>query len=563
MRLSRFDRLILHNAAVHSFDDAGTVADAVGFAAGRVTAVGALRAVRDATPNADERDLGGAVVYPGFIDAHHHFCFAATYAGFAEIRCPPCGSLADVLGIVARTAAATPEGRWIVLVGYNEAHLAERRAPDRAALDRVAPHHPVLLIHFTYHEGVLNSLGLARAGLAEQRRDPPGGMLGRRRGGGLDGRVAERCFGQAEACARQALVTTDRANWFAGANIYQARVLAAGITHVCDAAVPPSMEALYGEWQRRGELAVGVTMMPLAENMFAVPDPRCDGIDPAWADGRLARGPLKLFTDGGLRCAICLSLRDAVLQFAGMVGRSLRAASLTPWRLALQQPAHLGADRRLHTGLLYYDDATLTGLVRDACAAGFGVGIHAAGNEAVAQALVALGRAHRGRLPPRIDHFFFLDAPTLRRAVDLGVHVVVQPLQLRDTGALLRSSGLPRALTYQAHRQMLDAGLTLAGSSDAPVFSFDVRAAIATAVSRRDAGGGRLEADQAVSVGDGLRMYTRGAAAVLGMSGEIGQLTPGARADAVVMSEDLLRVPVDRLEDVGVVATFAGRHTAG
>jgi predicted amidohydrolase YtcJ len=561
VRTASFDRLILHNGRIHTCDDAARVVAAVGFRGGRVTAAGDLATVRAATPNADERDLAGAAVYPGFIDAHHHFCFAATYAGFAEVRCPPCRSLADVLAIVRREAARTPEGEWIVLVGLNEHNLAERRTPDRAALDAAAPRHPVLIVHFTYHEGVLNSLGLRRAGLDAVRTDPPGGIMGRQRGGEPDGRVAERCFGHAEAAARQALIARDREGWFATANAYQRRVLAAGITHVCDAAVPASMEALYREWQRRGELAVGVTMMPLAENMFAVPDPRADGIDPQWSDGRLTRGPLKLFTDGGTRCAVCITLRDAIRQFGTMLARTVRAGSLTPWRLAAAQPARLGPDRRLHTGLLYYDDAALTALVREACALGHGVGIHAAGNEAVAQALGALAAAHRGARPPRIDHFFFLEEALLRRAVDLGTHVVVQPIQLRDTGPLLRETGLPAGLTYQAHREMLAAGLCLAASSDAPVFSFDVRAAIATAVSRRDAEGGTLGADQAVGVADVLRMYTRSAAATLGLAGEIGQLTAGARADAVVMSADLMEVPVERLEQVGVLCTYAG-HVA-
>lgn len=562
MRAREFDRLILHQARVHTCDDRGTVAEAIGFAGGRVTAVGTLAAVRAATPNADERDLGGATVYPGFIDAHHHFCFAATYAGFPEIRCPPICTLRELLDAVARAAAVTPEGEWIVLVGFDETQLAERRKPDRWELDAVAPHHPVLLIHFTYHEGVLSSRGLERTGLAAQRRDPPGGQLGRTRGGEPDGRVFERCFGHAEAVARQARLAADREGWFRVANAYQARVLAAGITHVCDAAVPPSMEALYREWQRRGELHVGVTMMPLVENMFAEPDARLDGTATGWADGRLALGALKLFTDGGTSCALCLTLRDAIVQFAGMLGRSLRQRSLVPWRLALQQPARWGADRRLHTGLLYYDQEALTALVGAAGRRGFAVGIHAGGNAAIAQALTALAAAPRGApLPPRIDHFFFLDEAALPRAVDLGVHAVVQPVQLRATGPLLRLTGLPPHLTYQAHRRMLDAGLTLAASSDAPVFTFDVRAAIETAVRRHTADGGTLGADQAITVAEALRMYTRAAAATLGLAGEIGQLTPGARADAVVLSDDLERVPPERLGDVGVLATYAGRHT--
>lgn len=558
--LREVDRLILHNGTVHLMDDAERVVPAIGFAAGRVTAVGALDQVRAATPGADERDLGGATVYPGFIDTHHHLCFAATYAPFPEIRCPPCRTLADILATLAATAARTPPGEWIVLVGFNETNLAEGRRPDRDDLDRIAPDHPVLLIHFTYHEGVTNSLGLRAAGFDAATPDPPGGMLGRTRGGALDGRVFERCFGAVEALARQARLASEREGWFRIANGYQERLLAAGITHVCDAAVPESMEALYREWQRRGELHVGVTMMPLAENMFAVPERRLDGAATGWSDGRLALGPLKLFTDGGTSCAMCISLRDAVRQFAGMVGRSLRHRSLAPWRLALQQPAHWGADRRLHTGVLYYRDEELAAVVGAAVRRGFSVGIHAAGNQAVAQALAALDGAYRGTaLPPRIDHFFFLEEETLRRAVDLGAHVVVQPVQLHDTGPLLRQAGLPARLTYQAHRRMLDAGLTLAASSDAPVFTFDVIAAIDTAVRRRTADGAVLGADQAVTAAEVLRMYTRGAAATLGLRGAIGCLLPGARADAVLLSDDPAAVPPDRIREVGVISTLAGR----
>jgi hypothetical protein len=560
MPLRDFDRLILHNGAVHTMDDAGTVADAVGFASGRVTAVGSLADVRAATPNAEERDLAGTVVYPGFIDAHHHFCFAATYASFPEIRCPPCRTLADVLALVAGAAERTPEGEWIVLVGFNEHNLAERRTPDRHDLDRVAPHHPVLLIHFTYHEGVLNSLGLRASGLDQLRDDPPGGMLGRGADGAADGRVYERCFGAAEAVARQGRLAASREQWFGVANGYQERVLAAGITHVCDAAVPASMEALYREWHRRGELHVGVTMMPLAENMFAVPSERLDGAATGWSDDRLSLGALKLFTDGGTKCAICITLHDAIRQFAAMLVRTLRHRSLVPWRLALQQPARWGSDRRLHTGLLYYDDAALTEVIRAACGRGFSVGIHAGGNVAIRQALEALAAAYRGAaLPPRIDHFFFLEEPALRRAVDLGAHVVVQPVQLYDTGPLLRQTGIPPALAYQAHRRMLDAGLTLAASSDAPVFTFDVIAAIDTAVRRCTADGSTLGREQAITAAEALRMYTRGGAATLGMAGEIGVLRPGARADAVVLSEDPARVPPERLREVGVRRTFAGR----
>jgi hypothetical protein len=86
-----------------------------------------------------------------------------------------------------------------------------------------------------------------------------------------------------------------------------------------------------------------------------------------------------------------------------------------------------------------------------------------------------------------------------------------------------------------------------------------VLAAIDTAVRRCTADGATLGREQAITAAEALRLYTRGAAATLGMTGEIGVLRPGARADAVVLSEDPAAVPPQRLREIGVRATFAGR----
>ena len=559
MGSSDFNRLILHNAVVRTMDDGESVGEAIGFADGRVTAVGTREGVRDVTPDAVERDVEGGAIYPGFIDAHHHFCFAATFAGFPEIRCPPVRRLSDVLDAVAEQAAHVRSGRWIVLVGLDEMQLAERRKPTRDEIDGVAPAHPVLLTHFTYHEGVLNGLGLRSAGFSEETADAPGGWLGRTRRGRLDGRVFERCFGRAEAVARSALLAADRESWFARANAYQERVLAAGITHVGDAAVPPNLESFYREWQRRGELHIGVTMMPIADALLADPTSRLDGAATGGLDGRLSLGALKLFLDGGVHCAMCFSLRDAIGQFATLVGSLLRAPSQVPWRLALQQRGHLHRDGTIRTGLLYYDDAVLDRLVAAAGARGFSIAMHAAGNAAVSQALARFERAARGVLPARIDHFFFADDQSSRRAAEQGIVAVVQPAQLAVTGDWILQTGLPRGLAYHGYRQMMDAGVALVGSSDAPVVGFDVLAAIDTAVRRHLRSGAVLGAEQRIGVIDALRMYTRNAAAALGLAGEIGVLRPGARADAVLLSHDPLAVAVDDLNAIRVRATFAGR----
>lgn len=551
---------ILANARVRTMDDAGTVAETVGFRDGRVAAVGTLDAVRAAIAVAAvEEDLGGAVVMPGFVDAHHHLALAVTYAGLPEVRGPGCRTIADVLAAVRARAAITPPGTWVAVYGYDEARLAELRRPTREELDGAAPDHPVLAMQHSFHEGVLNSLGLAALGLSRATAEPPGGRLGRTRSGELDGWVAERCFGPAEAAVRRAIVGADREGWFRAANDYQARVLTAGITHLADAAVPPSMEELYGEWQRRGELHLGVTMMPLVESIFAAPFDRLAGRPSGWQDRRLSIGALKLFLDGGTSCALCFRMRDAVVQFGQMLARTVRERSTVAWRLARDQPFRVDAGLAIHTGYWLYEPATLAHLLRAAEERGFAVAIHAGGNEAV-EAVAALwsrgGRAGGGAAPRRIEHLFFANRDTARRAADAGVHAVVQPAHLDETGAIVVASGLPAKMGFHPYRTLLDAGVRLAGSSDAPVNSFDVWSAVRAAVERRLPDGRGVFPSEALAVREVLTMYTRGGAAALGMEGEIGELRAGARADAVVLAADPWDLPVERLREARVLATY-------
>jgi predicted amidohydrolase YtcJ len=90
----------------------------------------------------------------------------------------------------------------------------------------------------------------------------------------------------------------------------------------------------------------------------------------------------------------------------------------------------------------------------------------------------------------------------------------------------------------------------LAGSSDAPIESTDVLAALDAAVHRPT-----LAADQAISGLDALRMYTTAASAVRGTEGRLGSLAVGLQADLVVLSADPTAV---RPAEVHVQRTVIG-----
>jgi predicted amidohydrolase YtcJ len=83
------------------------------------------------------------------------------------------------------------------------------------------------------------------------------------------------------------------------------------------------------------------------------------------------------------------------------------------------------------------------------------------------------------------------------------------------------------------------------------------------AVNRLTEKGRRLGEAQRISVADGLRCITLGAAYVLKMDGEIGSIQTGKRADFCLLGEDPLAVPPEALKDIPIAGTVLGGQPTG
>jgi len=111
-------------------------------------------------------------------------------------------------------------------------------------------------------------------------------------------------------------------------------------------------------------------------------------------------------------------------------------------------------------------------------------------------------------------------------------------------------------------RDMLDAGIVLAGSSDYPVTPPSVMAAIQAGVTRRTARGALLEADQAIDATDLLRAYTAGSAVALGLSDRVGRVKVGMQADLVHLATDPTTAAPDTIGAIAATRTWVGGRLA-
>src|SRR5262249_44955878 len=112
-------------------------------------------------------------------------------------------------------------------------------------------------------------------------------------------------------------------------------------------------------------------------------------------------------------------------------------------------------------------------------------------------------------------------------------------------------------------RSMLDAGLTVALSTDAPVVAdANPLLGLKSAIDRRDHAGVPLGPNQAITAAEALYAYTQAGARLSGDEHNRGSISRGKWADLVVLSGDPLTTPPDELLGLVVEQTYVAGELA-
>jgi predicted amidohydrolase YtcJ len=529
--------LLLVNANVLTMDPARPRAAAVAVAGGRVLAVDPDRAALGAR---EVVDLAGATVLPGFHDAHNHMAWFGLTLTEADLRPVVTPTLDELYAAVARQAEATTGQDWVVGAGYDQNKLGGAH-PDRDGLERAAPGRRVWLRHTSGHMCVVSGAVLADLGLADRARDVPGGKVVTDQDGRPTGLLQETAQELVADMVRPYPVATladaiDRAG---------TRYLSEGITSVTEAGIgggwighTPVELAAYQAARDQGRLRVRVELMVVSDALRALaahPDDGLElgldlGIRTGFGDDWLRIGAMKIFTDGSL------------------IGKT---AAMT------EDYAGLPGDR----GYLQAEADQLAGLIIAAHRSGWQVAAHAIGDRAIDLALDAYAEAQR-RYPRadtrhRIEHFATTRPDQVARTAELGVVPVPQGHFASEIGdGMLAAIGADRHGWLYRQRSLLEAGLTLPGSSDRPVVAGAPLLGIHDMVNRRTGSGAPFNAGEAITAEQALRAYTSGSAYASHAEHTRGTITPGRLADLVVLAEDPTAVSPDRIAGISVLATL-------
>jgi len=521
--------ILFHGGSILTQDVAHPRVESVLVRGGRIVAAGRLVDVEHGAERAARRiDLGGRTLIPAFRDAHIHvWKVGHLLTSMLDLR--GVASLAELANRLRTAAERLPAGAWLVGRGFNEAVLAERRRPTRADLDAAVPGHPVYLIRTCAHIAVANSRALHLAEVGASTAAPGGGTIVRDAHGEPTGELHETALGLV-ARAIPEPSSHELSLMIAAAS---RELLRHGVASATDPGVLPGVMQVYRNLDAEGALPLRLRVMSIRRpdgGNGALPLPEVTRSE------RLTVDTIKLFADGGLSGATA----------------------------ALSQRYRHAPER----GVLRLDEEELVALASDAVRAGLGVSVHAIGDVALDatvgayERLAALQAAPMRRL--RIEHVGLPSADHLRRMARGGFAAVPQAIFLKELGAnflnVLPDDFVPRCYPLRA---VLDAGVAMALSSDAPVVrSIDPLAGMAAAIDRRASDGRAIAPEQAVTAEEALWAYTRGSALAEDATSEEGCLRAGAPADLTILSGDPLKTPPERLTALRVDAVYVGGELA-
>ena len=500
-------------------------ADAIAVSGDRIAAVGSSAAIRKLTgPDTRVIDAHGALLLPGFIDAHVHFLEGGLQLSGVQLR--SAATPAEFSRRIAEFADRLPAGSWIT--GGNWDHtLWGGELPRREWVDPVTPRTPVWVQRLDGHMGFANSAALRAAGIMRTTPDVAGGTIVRDASGDPTGVLKDNAM---ELMAR-AIPDPEPALQDRALDAAMRYVAAQGVASVHHMGTWADL-AVFDRAHKAGRLRTRINAaVPLAtwERLRDTVQERGRGDD--W----LRIGGLKGFVDGSLG--------------------SHTAAMLEPF-----------TDSPGDTGLLVNTVENLYAWTSAADAAGLQVVMHAIGDRAIRTHLDICERVEREHGPAdrrfRIEHAQHIAPSDLPRFARLDVIASMQPWHAIDDGRWAETViGAARCRTTYAVRSLLDSGARLAFGSDWFVAPASPLEGIYAAVTRRTLDGahpdGWVPAEK-ISVEEALRAYTTGAAYAAFQERETGSLETGKLADFVLVDRDITRIPPVEIRDARVLMTVVG-----
>ena len=518
------------NGDVYTVDESRPRAEALAVRDGRIIAVGSRDECESALGrDCEQVDLNGRALLPGFIDTHLHPLMLAYFETNVDLRdATTIEELQAMIGAAARKATGDP---WVVGLQFDEQNLDSPRFPTRHELDAACEDRPVMIVKHDGHSVFANTAAIETSGVTASTPDPDGGVIERE----PDGYPAGAFLEEASLLIKDKVPLPDMQLFIEGARSSFAGLASHGITSVgavmqageegpagADGAFETAIMQMLLE-----HIPINLYGLLIASDLEQLTSARQTPLhnDEVGAGHRI--GGIKIFADGTF--GSCTAFMDEPF-----------------------------ADRPDTRGFLTHDVEEIYRRMVLAHTAGFQVAIHAigdAGNRTCVELYDRLlseypASEHRHRL----EHASQLNAEIIEDIARIGLVVSSQPQFIHsEKGWLEKRLGAERLKWTYPYRSLLEAGTRVAGASDGPIESTDVLHSIECCVTREG-----FVPEQCVTAEQAVRMFTIDAAYAQFEDSVKGSITPGKRADLVILSENPVAVKPTDIRSIRVEQTICG-----
>jgi hypothetical protein len=530
--------IVYRNGFVYTVDGVRSRAEAFAVTDGKFIAVGSNEDMKAFTSeNTKTVDLRGKMVMPGLVDTHIHALRGALTA--LGLAFPVTSSIDEIKAAVKKYIAdkKLKKGEWVEGAKW----AVDYKKLNAKMLDEVSQDNPVFLHDWTNHLAWVNSAALKAAKISKDTPDPPAGVIERDSSGNPTGILHDKALGLITAVMPKPKpeVVEKRATWiFSKLNGY-------GITAIATAQLDPMRLKAYRDLESKGKLTVRIqgswdfntryvtTTLEEQSKTFMSRDKRGENSPLINVDG------VKIYMDGVPNDAEGGSpMIDAYVTTSTFGTPSIDESTFSTW-------------------MLRFD------------AEGLKVMAHATGSLSVRHWLNAIEAVHRANgkgprhhlahsmlvYPEDVDRFNFERSNFVAE---------VSPYQLWTPDPAIRSwphiIGRDRFdLTFTPLKSLMDAGAVVSYGSDWDnIPEPDPWFAMEGMITRQYPGKpeyGQLNPDERLDRETAIEVFTRNGSILMEKEDVTGTIEPGKSADFIVINQNILEVPVEKIHKTKVLQT--------
>ncbi|TFH25824.1 MAG: amidohydrolase [Bacteroidia bacterium] len=512
--------LILTNGKIYTVDAEFSMAEAMAIRDHKILAVGSTAEIEKNYTSSQIRDLEGACVYPGWIDAHCHFfgygmnLNAVDVAGTASVE--------EIIVMLKEHQALHP-GSWITGRGWDQNDWEVQEFPDKSMLDAHFPDTPILLRRIDGHAAWANSRALKLAGVTAQSKVEGGTVM--LSGGEPNGILVDNAI----SLVGSIISTPSEEEMKVALLQAQQNCFEVGLTSVQDAGLSYRVVKLIDSQHKEGSLKIRINawLSPSEENFthFVEKGP--------YQTDHLSVNTVKLFTDGALG--------------------SRGARMIEPY-----------SDDPGNVGLYVTPLEVLEKQCRRAYENEYAVATHCIGDGANRETLKIYAKILDGKNDRRwrIEHAQIIHPDDFHYFGDYSIIPSVQTTHATsDMYWAEKRVGAERMKGAYAYRQLLEQNGWLPNGSDFPVEQINPLFGFYAAVVRKDQSAYPAEGfrkEEALSREEALRAMTIWAARACFDEHLKGSIEPGKLADLTITTTDLMTAPEEQLFEIKVESTYSG-----